>query len=78
VPVKVLDPEVVAFVTVVVTLVDTVVLTEDTFPPFTASIPPTGAASGGDVEIVAFLAFSAKAASVLPVAGALIAANMPD
>src|ERR1019366_1634481 len=39
--------------------------------------PPTGPV-GGDVESVAFAARSLKAASVFPVACALIAATIPD
>jgi len=40
-------------------------------------MPPMGPA-GGVVEVVAFFASAWKAASVLPVAGALMAATMPD
>jgi hypothetical protein len=62
-------------VIVVVMLVVTVL---DSSVPFTAKIPPSGAVSGGDVDKVAFLASVVKAASVLPVAGALMAATIPD
>ena len=37
-----------------------------------------GTVSGGEVEVEAFAASKVKAASVLPVAGALMAATMPD
>ncbi len=62
-------------VIVAVTLVVTVVVSSE---PLTAKIPPSGTVSGGEVEVVAFLARAVKAASVLPVAGALMAATMPD
>jgi hypothetical protein len=70
---KVLPP----FVVDVVTVVVMVVVTTVSFP-FTAKIPPSGTVLGGEVEFVAFEAFSVNAASVLPVAGALIEATMPD
>jgi hypothetical protein len=44
----------------------------------TAKIPPSGTVLGGEVEFVALEAFRVKAASVLPVAGALMEATMPD
>jgi hypothetical protein len=37
-----------------------------------------GTVLGGEVEVEAFPASSMKASSVLPVAGALIAATIPD
>lgn len=66
-----------SFVTVVVTVVVMLVVTTVPFP-FTARIPPSGTVLGGEVESVALLAFNLNAASVLPVAGALIEATMPD
>jgi hypothetical protein len=62
-------------VTIVVMLVVTVFVSS---VPLTAKIPPSGTVSGGEVEAVAFLARAVKAARVLPVAGALMAATMPD
>lgn len=64
-------------VTVVVTVVVTLVVTTVPFP-FTAKIPPSGTVLGGEVEFVALLALRVKAASVLPVAGALMDATIPD
>lgn len=63
-------------VTVVVTVLTVLLLFEPA--PATFRMPPSGADPGGDVLVVAFLASKAKAASVLPVVGALIAATMPD
>jgi hypothetical protein len=70
------DPPAVTFEVIAVAMLVVTVLTSSV--PFTAKIPPSGTVSGGDVEVVAFLASLVKAASVLPVAGALMAATMPD
>jgi len=70
------DPPAITVAVMVVVMLVVTVLTSSV--PFTAKIPPRGTVSGGDVEVVAFLASAVKAASVLPVAGALMAATMPD
>ncbi len=73
--VYVFPPAVTVAVIVVVMLVVTVFVSS---LPLMAKMPPRGTVSGGEVEVVAFLARAVKAASVLPVVGALMAATMPD
>ena len=65
-------------VSVVVTVVVMLVVIVFTVPePLTATIPPSGTVSGGEVEVVALAASLVNAARVLPVVGALIAATIP-